>query len=223
MAEPGAEQQPTRVLIVDDHDLFRTGLSSLFASQSDFEIVAQASGGRMAIRLARELRPDVILMDLQMPDVGGEEATRAILEDDPSARIVILTVASDEPAVAGAIRAGACGYLVKDTPIDDVVTTVRAAARGGAWLSPEAAGALVDRVRRERAEPTVTGQDLESLSSRELEVLRLVAQGCENSEIARDLGISARTAKNHVSSILEKLELKNRVQAAVFAAQRGLV
>ena len=215
-------ERPVRIMIVDDHDLFRTGLSSLLASKPDFEVLAQASGGRMGVRLARELRPDVILMDLRMPDMGGEEATRMIVENDPDVRIVMLTVATDEAAVAGAVRAGACGYLVKDSPIDEVVEAARAAAQGVAWLSPDAAGALLLRVRREQSHPVMDPVAVESLTSREMEVLRLLAQGQENAEIASELGISARTAKNHVSSILAKLELTNRVQAAVFAVQNGL-
>jgi DNA-binding NarL/FixJ family response regulator len=209
-------------MIVDDHDLFRTGLSSLLGSKPDFEVVAQASGGRMAVRLARELRPDVILMDLRMPDLSGEEATRMIIEDAPEVRIVMLTVATDETAVAGAVRAGASGYLIKDSPIDEVVEAARAAAHGIAWLSPGAAGALLERVRREQARPVLDPDGLGSLTAREIDVLRLLAQGQENAEIASALGISARTAKNHVSSILAKLELSNRVQAAVFAVQNGL-
>jgi NarL family two-component system response regulator LiaR len=201
---------PIRVLIVDDHDLFRIGLSSLLNAQEDFEVVAQASGGRRGIRLARELRPDVILMDMRMPDLSGEEATRAIVGHDPSIRIVMLTVASDEATVAGAVRAGAGGYLVKDSPIDDVADAVRAAE------------ALLDRVRAERAEPERDPFVLQVLTARELEVLRLLVQGRENSEIAAELGISNRTAKNHVSAILAKLALSNRVQAAVFAVQHGL-
>jgi DNA-binding NarL/FixJ family response regulator len=213
---------PIRVLIVDDHDLFRTGLSSLLNAQDDLEVVAQASGGRMGIRLARELRPDVILMDMRMPDLSGEEATRAIVEHDPSIRIVMLTVASDEATVARAVRAGAGGYLVKDSPIDDVSDAVRAAARGDAWLSLAAAEALLGRVRAERAEPKRDPFGLQVLTARELEVLRLLMQGRENSEIAAELGISNRTVKNHVSAILAKLALSNRVQAAVFAVQHGL-
>jgi two-component system, NarL family, nitrate/nitrite response regulator NarL len=215
-------QNSVRVMIVDDHDLFRTGLSSLLASKPEFEVVAQASGGRMGVRLAHELKPDVILMDLRMPDLGGEDATRLIIEDNPDVRIVVLTVATDENAVAGAIRAGACGYLIKDSPIDEVVDAARAAARGIAWLSPGAAGALLERVRREQSQPVFDAGAMDALTTREVEVLRLLARGQENSEIATELGISSRTAKNHVSSILAKLELQNRVQAAVFAVQHGL-
>jgi len=211
-----------RLMVVDDHDLFRSGLASLLSSQEDVEVVAQASGGRMAIRLAHELRPDVILMDLNMPDVNGDEATRAILERDPDVRVVMLTVAADDTAVAGALRAGARGYLVKDSPIDDVADAVRAAARGEPWLARRAAEALLERIRAEAPEPVRDPAGLESLTARELDVLRLLARGYENAEIAAELGISSRTAKNHVSAILAKLELSNRVQAAVYAVQHGV-
>jgi DNA-binding NarL/FixJ family response regulator len=211
-----------RVMVVDDHDLFRAGLSSVIASRPGFEVVAQASGGRMAVRLARELRPHVILMDLQMPDLGGEDATRMIMTNDPDARIVVLTVSDDENAVAGVIRAGACGYLIKDAPIDEIVDAARAVAGGIAWLSPQAAGALLDRVRREHERPQFDASALDALTGRELEVLRLLAQGEENGAIASELGISPRTVKNHVSSILAKLGVTNRVQAAVFAVHRGV-
>lgn len=217
-----AVEREIRVMVVDDHDLFRAGLSLVLASKAGFEVVAQASGGRMAVRLARELRPQVILMDLRMPDLDGEDATRMIVEDDPGARIVVLTVADDENAVAGAIQAGACGYLIKDAPIDEVVQAARAAAGGIGWLSSQAAGALLERARREAEKSRYDPSALDSLTSRELEVLRLIAQGQENSEIAVGLGISPRTVKNHVSSILAKLGVTNRVQAAVFAVQRGV-
>jgi DNA-binding NarL/FixJ family response regulator len=216
------DQAPVRVLVVDDHDLFRTGLSSLLSAQPDFEVVAQASGGRPAVRLARELAPDVVLMDLRMPDLSGEEATRRIVQNDPRARVVVLTVASDQDAVTGAVRAGACGYLVKDSPVDEVVEAARAAAAGRAWLSSRAAVALLEHVRRDEGAPAPDHEALAALSARELEVLRLIARGYENTEIAEALTISARTAKNHVSSILTKLGLSNRVQAAVFAVQNEI-
>jgi DNA-binding NarL/FixJ family response regulator len=216
------DDTPLRVLIVDDHDLFRTGLASLISAEADLEVAAQASGGRMAVRLARELRPDVVLMDLRMPDLSGEDATREILAEDPDARVVILTVVADADSVASAVRAGACGYLVKDSPLDEVVTATRAAAGGSAWLSSRAASAVLEHLRREEPEPEIDRTAFDSLTSRELEVLRHVARGLENIEIASELGISSLTAKNHVSSILTKLELSNRVQAAVFAVQHQL-
>jgi DNA-binding NarL/FixJ family response regulator len=211
-----------RVLVVDDHDLFRAGLASLLAMQGDIEVVAQASGGRMGVRLAEELRPDVVLMDLRMPDLEGPEATREILERDPSARVLVLTVASDDTDVEAALEAGACGFMAKDTPVEGVAVAVRAAAQGVAWLSPRAAELVLGRVRQRPAEPGTDGGLEEQLSARELDVLRLIARGMENAEIAEALNISPRTAKNHVSNILAKLGLPSRVQAAIYAVRRGL-
>lgn len=212
----------TRVLVADDHDLFRVGLASALAAYEDIEVVAQASGGKMAVRLATELRPDVILMDLRMPNLDGLEATTKILKADPSARVVVLTVAAGEADVTAAITAGASGYVIKDAPIDDVISAIRAAVSGTAWLSPRAARAVLDRMRREHVQ---AGPALETrgdqLSPRELEVLELVARGLDNNKIATELCISPRTAKNHVSSILSKLGVTNRIQAAVYW-RRGL-
>jgi len=226
MATEPAERERVRAqirtLIVDDHDLFRAGLSSLLAASEGIEVVAQGSGGKMGVRLARELKPDVILMDLRMPDLDGIDAIRAIIADDPAARIIALTVASDERDVTAAVVAGACGYLVKDAPVDDVAIAVRAAASGETWLSPRAAGVLLERVRRSNIESEPQIEVTAELSPRELEVLLLVAQGLENSEIAAQLGISPRTAKNHLSSILGKLGMTNRIQAAIYAVRSGL-
>jgi DNA-binding NarL/FixJ family response regulator len=211
-----------RVLVVDDYDLFRTGLTSLLAAEPDIEIAAQASGGRAAIRLASELQPDVVLMDLRMPDLGGADATREILTRRPSTRVVVFTVLSEDEHVQEAMQAGACGFLAKETPIDEVITAVRAAARGVAWLSPRAAEVVLGRVRRAEREQVPDDERIKSLSPRELGVLQLIARGMENSEIAEALDISPRTAKNHVSSILAKLGLPSRIQAAVFAVRHGL-
>jgi DNA-binding NarL/FixJ family response regulator len=221
-AAKGTAKPPIRVLVVDDHDLFRAGLASVLASHPDLEVIAQASGGGMAIRLARELSPDVVLMDLRMPDLDGAAATREILARRPETRVLALSVASEESDVAAAVVAGACGYLLKDSPIDDVVEAVRAAARGVAWLSPRAAEALLDRIRRDYVEPGSAPELEQDLSPRELEVLQLVARGLDNAEIAAELSISPRTAKNHVSSILSKLDVPNRIQAATYAVRSGL-
>ena len=222
MNEVELQDGPIRVLVVDDHDLFRTGMSSLLSSQPDIEVVAQASGGRMGVRLASELRPDVVLMDLQMPDLGGDLATREVLERNPAARVVVLTVLSGDEDVVAAMEAGACGFLAKDTPIDDVIVAVRCAAQGAAWLSPRAAEVVLKRLRRTEEEQPPVLDPVVELSARELEVLRLIARGLENSQIAETLNISPRTAKNHVSNILAKLGLPSRVQAAIYAVRSGL-
>jgi DNA-binding NarL/FixJ family response regulator len=222
MTEGGPDSTAIRVLVVDDHDLFRTGLASLLDAQPGIEVVAQASGGQTGVRLAAELAPDVVLMDLRMPDLDGPSATRAILERSQSARVVALTVVADEAAVAAAVEAGSCGFLAKDTPIDGVVAAVRAAAQGAAWLSPRAAEVVLGHLRRNGRESGPETSLSEELSARELDVLRLLARGMENSEIAAALNISLRTAKNHVSNILAKLGLPSRVQAAIYAVRHGL-
>ena len=211
-----------RLLIVDDHDLFRTGLAMLLNAQRRIHVVGQASGGHSGVRLTHELKPDVVLMDLRMPDLGGVAATRAIVERNPGARVVALTVASEDTDVAAVMTAGACGFLVKDAPVDDIAGAVRAAAQGAAWLSPRAAEAVLSRVR---GPSTGTGDGPtpgKGLTPREQDVLRLVARGLENVEIATKLDISPRTAKNHVSSILKKLGVPNRIQAAICAVCHGL-
>ena len=218
----GTPAAPIRVLVVDDHDLFRAGLASVLASHARIEVVAQASSGRAGVRLAAELRPDVVLMDTPMPDLDGPMAMQQILAHNPEVRVLALTVASDERDVTSALVAGACGYVLKDSPIDDVVDAVRAAARGIVWLSPRAAETLLERIRRDYVERDESPEPDPDLSPRELEVLRLVARGLDNAEIAKKLSISPRTAKNHVSSILGKLEVPNRIQAATYAVRSGL-
>lgn len=218
-----ALQKPIRVLVVDDHDLFRVGLASMLSAHEDIEVVAQASRGNMGVRLAGELRPDVVLMDMRMPDLSGPEATRAIIEHDDSVRVVALTVMAEESDIADEVGAGACGYLLKDSPIEDVVAAIRAAADGTAWLSPRAAQTLVDRIRRGHKDAVHIAGDDRALSPREIEVLQLVADGLDNNEIAAQLFISPRTAKNHVSSILSKLGVSNRLQAAIYAVRSGLI
>lgn len=216
------DTESVRLLVVDDHDLFRTGLTSLLSAEPGIEVVGQASGGRMGVRLAAELRPDVILMDVRMPDLSGPEATRMILDRTPETRILALTVASEDSDVSAVLQAGACGFLAKDTPVDSLVVAVHAAASGAAWLSPRAAEVVLGRIRSTISAPEPEVSALEQLSDRELDVLRLVASGMENAEIAAELNISPRTAKNHVSNILTKLGLPSRVQAAVYAVRQGI-
>jgi len=211
-----------RVLVVDDHDLFRAGIASLLGTEPDIQVVAQASGGRAGIRLAAELRPDVVLMDLQMPDLDGTEAIREIVDGRPSTRVIALTVLSGDQDVESAVQAGACGFLAKETPIEEVAAAVRAAAQGGAWLSPRAAEVVLGRVRRADLRPPSPSPAVEQLSPRELDVLRLIARGMENAEIAESLQISPSTVKNHVSSVLTKLGLPSRIRAAIYAVRSGL-
>jgi DNA-binding NarL/FixJ family response regulator len=218
-ASPGAR---IRTLVVDDHDLFRLGLVSALSAYDDIEVVAQASRGRMAVRLAAELRPDVVLMDLRMPDLAGPDAARRILDQGGSARIVMLTVSAAESEIAAAMNAGVSGYLLKDAPIHEVTGAIRAAAEGNAWLAPRAARTVLDRIWRDPAAIAREPEPEVQLSPRETQVLRLVARGLDNNAIASEMCISPRTVKNHVSSILEKLGVDNRIQAAVYAVTHGL-
>ena len=222
MNEVPIDNAQIRVLIVDDHDLFRTGLVSLFKSQRDIEVVGQASGGRIGIRLANELRPDVVLMDLRLPDIGGAEAILAIVEAHPCVRVLALTAVSEPAAIAAAIRAGAGGFLAKDTPVEEVVVAVRAAARGAAWLSACAAEVVLGQLRKSDSGAGAERAAVDHLTPREREVLRLIARRLDNVEIAGELGISPRTAKNHVSNILSKLGLARRIQAAIYAVKEGI-
>jgi len=212
-----------RVVLVDDHTLFRRGLGRLL-EQHDIEVVGEASHGRAAVQLASELRPDVIVMDLSMPLMSGVEAIERIVGADPEARIVVLTITAEDNEVLDALLAGACGYLLKDASGDEVVAGVHAALAGDSMISPRIAGRLVARLRetgRSRAEQE-RELDVE-LTTREVEVLKLVAHGKENSAIAQELYISPKTVKNHIASILEKLAIENRIQAAVVAVKSGLV
>ncbi len=211
------------VLLIDEHDLFRTGLATILQAEPGMEVVAQASRGRLGVRLARELRPDVVVTELNMPGLDGAETIRAIHEEAPASRVIVLTAKSDEQDVASAVIAGACGYLIKDSPVTDVLAAIRAAANGDSWLSPRAAAAALGRIRRNHIESSQEWHLLEQLSPRELEILRLVARGLDNAGIAAELGISPRTAKNHLSKILAKLLVSNRVQAAIYAVRHGIV
>jgi DNA-binding NarL/FixJ family response regulator len=215
-------QPGIKVLVVDDHDLFRVGLASMLASQPEIDVVGQASSGRMGTRLAGELKPDVVLVDIRMPDMDGPEVTSAILATNPSIRVVMLTVLAGERDIADAVSAGACGYLLKDSGIGDVVAAIHAAASGNAWLSPRALRALLERMQRTEAAVQPAPDAEAQLTERELEVLQLLARGLGNNEIAAALYISPPTAKKHVSSILGKLGVSNRVQAAIYALRYGI-
>jgi DNA-binding NarL/FixJ family response regulator len=209
------------VLLVDDHDLFRTGLRNLLEEQG-VDIVAEASSGSEALQHVRESAPDVVVMDLNMPRMDGIDATSEIMKSEQPPIVLVLTVSTTNDDVLDAIAAGASGYLLKDAAADEIVNAVRSANAGGSTLSPTIAGAVVRRVR-EHSSNVEQPEALLALSDRETEILRLVAQGRDNTEIAQELYLSPSTVKNHVSSILEKLGVDSRVQAAVRAARAGIV
>ncbi len=209
------------MVLVEDHVLYRRGLTRLL-EQHDIDVVGEASHGRAAVQLASELRPDVIVTDLSMPLMSGVEAIGRIVAADPDARIVVLTVTGEDDEVLDALLAGACGYLLKDASADEVVAAVHAALAGDSMISPRIAGRLVARLR-EAGRPRAERELDVDLTTREVEVLKLIAHGKENSAIAQELYISPKTVKNHVASILEKLAIENRIQAAVAAVKSGLV
>jgi DNA-binding NarL/FixJ family response regulator len=211
-----------RVALVDDHELFRAGLRDLL-EEHGFDVVGEASTGEDAIELASDEIPEVVLMDVSMPGIGGVEAARRIRIDSPHTRVVMLTVSADEEDVNEAIMAGASGYLLKDAPIEEIVAGVGAAARGEGLLSPAIAGLLLERMRADELRSELPLETRPHLTDREEEVLRLMAAGKENAEIATALFTSPHTVKTHVSNILAKLEVENRLQAAVYAVRRGLV
>jgi DNA-binding NarL/FixJ family response regulator len=203
-----------RVLIVDDHALVRAGLERLLATVEDVEVVGGAADGAQAVALAADNHPDVVLMDLSMPDHDGVEATRRIRAADPAVRVVALTSFSDRERILDALDAGMLGYLLKDADPEELVRGIRAAARGEAPIAPKAALALLD----ERA----AGRETHELSSREREVLALVAQGLPNKLIARRLGIAETTVKAHLTSIFQRIDVTDRTQAALWAKRHGL-
>jgi len=209
-------------LVVDDHDLFRTGLRSLLEEEGF--TVADSSGGDAAIRRAASFGPDVVVMDMNMPGMSGIEATPLVLEAAPAASVLMLTIATDGSRVFEAVRAGASGYLLKDAELSDIVAGVRAAAAGHSAIAPRVAGAIVASVREQDArQPGSPVPSRIDLSPRERSVLELLARGCDNAEIAQRLYLSQSTVKSHISRLLDKLGVTNRVQAATFAVRNGLV
>ena len=209
-------------MLVDDHDLFRTGLHNLLEERAGVTVVAEGANGFDAVRLVRELAPDVVVMDLNMPGMSGVEATRQISSRSPLTRVIALTISDDDADVMDAIVAGACGYLLKDSSIDEVVTGIRSAAAGASLISPTIAAKVLRRVRASTTDEVMAVAIRTELSDRELEVLRLVANGKDNGQIAAELVISPKTVKNHISNILMKLQIQNRIQAAVYAVKSGL-
>ena len=210
------------MLLVDDHDLFRTGIRTLLEGQG-LQVVGEADNGHSALQLTSELAPDVIIMDLKMPGLTGVETTRRISGMSPLARVVVLTISADDEDVMNAVMAGACGYLLKDASIGQLLAGIRAAAAGESLISPQIAAKLLQRLRAGGADEVAAETIRAELSDRELEVLRLIANGKDNAEIAKELFISPKTVKNHISNILMKLQIDNRIQAAVYAVRSGIV
>jgi NarL family two-component system response regulator LiaR len=208
--------QTIRVMLVDDHNVVRSGLATFLKAYDDLELVGEARNGREAVDLCRQKKPDVILMDLMMPEMDGITATRAIMVETPGVKIIAMTSFEDEQLVQGVLAAGAISYLLKNVTSDELAKAIRDAVSGRSTLSPEAASALVHATRP-------TKQPTYDLTEREMEVLNLVAQGHSNQQIAETLVISVATVKAHISSILSKLEVSSRAEAIAFAIKHKLV
>ncbi len=227
--QPSAADQapvadPIRVLVVDDHALFRRGLEMVLAQEPDIEVVGEAGDGAEAVALATSSTPDIVLMDVRMPRRGGIDATTAIKGAVPSAKIIMLTISDEEGDLYDAIKAGAMGYLLKEIPIDEVAVAVRAVYGGQSLISPSMASKLLTEFAS-MVRKTDERQPLASprLTDREMEVLRLVAKGLNNRDIAKQLFISENTVKNHIRNILEKLQLHSRMEAVVYAVREKLL
>jgi DNA-binding NarL/FixJ family response regulator len=216
-----AQASRLRVVVVDDQELVRNAVKQ--SLDGEVEIVGEAEDGETAVRLVTELAPDVVVMDLGLPGMTGIEATRKLATVAPVTRVLVLTGSGEQHDVLDAIMAGACGYLLKDAKSEEIADGVRAAAAGESVISRSVAGRLLDQVRGRDSNADPGDAIRATLTERELEVLKLVASGKENNEIARDLFISPKTVQNHISSILAKLQLENRIQAAVHAVRSGIV
>jgi len=209
-----------KILICDDQAVIRDGLEMLLKLEQDFEIVGAAQDGAEAVELAAQKSPDLVLMDLKMPGTNGIEATREIRAKFPNVKVLVLTTYDDDEWLFDAIRAGASGYLLKDTPRHKIIEAIRGTVEGRSFLDPAIAGKLINQVASNQKQPTSVLA--EKLTERELDVLRLIAKGFNNSDIAGQLHLSEGTVRNHVSAILEKLGVSDRTQAAVAAIQHGL-
>ena len=211
-----------RILLVDDHSLFRSGIKALLDSQQDFEVVGEASDGLEGVKRAKQLQPDVVLLDLHMPNTSGLEALQMLSEDVPTAEVLMLTVSEDGQDLMQALRSGARGYLLKNSEIDFLVNAIRQAHKGESVMSPQMAATLVEAVREPIIEPEAK-QPTAKLTPRESQIIVMLASGESNKGIARTLDLAESTVKIHVQGILRKLNLTSRVQAAVYAVEHGLV
>jgi DNA-binding NarL/FixJ family response regulator len=210
-----------RVLLVDDDQLMRAGLRAVLSSDADIEVVGEAATGRAAVARVRALRPDLVLMDVRMPDLDGIAATREVLATSPDVKVVILTTFEDDDYIFGALSAGASGFLLKRTSPEELLAAIHTVAAGDSLLSPSVTRIVLERLARQPA-PQVAGSAVADLTPREREVLGLVARGLSNGEIAAALVIEESTVKTHVKRILGKLGLRDRIQAVIFAYESGI-
>lgn len=224
--------ETTKIVLADDHQLFREGVKRIIELESDMEVIAECADGEEVITVCRNLLPDIVLMDINMPNVNGVEATQAVREHCPDTRVIVLSIHDDEAYVFETLRTGASGYLLKDMEAEDLVEAVRLVARGDAYIHPKVTGKLIDEFRRlsdgEGASGRFRTMPLNSgwrnvLTRREMEVLKLMAEGRSNRAIGEHLFISEKTVKNHVSSILQKMDVQDRTQAVVKAIKSGWV
>jgi DNA-binding NarL/FixJ family response regulator len=213
---------PIRVLLVDDDDLMRAGLRAVLSSDASVEVVGEADNGRAAVQRARAVRPDLVLMDVRMPDLDGIAATREVLATSPEVKVVILTTFEQDDYIFGALDAGASGFLLKRTAPEELLAGIHTVARGDSLLSPSVTRTVIDRMVRQPTPEIGSGRLLDELTPREREVLELVARGLSNGEIAAELVIEESTVKTHVKRILMKLRLRDRIQAVIFAYDSGL-
>lgn len=211
-----------RLMIADDHKLFREGIKALLAVTDDFEIVGEAEDGETAIKQCLELQPDIVLMDINMPGLNGIQSTRQILEKQPQTRIIMLTMLEDDASIFHAMQAGARGYLLKGADPAEVLSVIRAVAEGQALFGSAIATRLMNYFKELSAKPAVSGTPFPELTERELEILRLIAQGLNNQELAQKLVLSPKTVRNHITSIFSKLQVADRAQAIVRAREAGL-
>lgn len=212
-----------RIMLVDDHTLFRQGVKSLLAAHPDLEVVASAADGNEAIALARECRPDVILMDIEMPHCDGIEATRQIKRELPQVKIVALTVADNDETIFEMIKCGAQGYLLKDLEAQQLFDMLEGLRQGDAPLSGQIAARILEELTSPPSTADMPMEEVEPLTERELDVLALLVSGESNREIAQALTVTENTVKTHLTNILAKLHVRNRIQAAVYAATHGLI
>jgi DNA-binding NarL/FixJ family response regulator len=217
------DMPPLRVVLADDQVLFREGLRALLATQPSIEVVGEAENGEQVLRIVTEQHPDVVLMDVRMPIMDGVAATRRLKSDHANLQIILLTTFDDDEYVFEGLRAGAIGYLLKDAPVKQLIEALQMAARGETFLQPSIAAKLVAELKRQTASPASASTLIEPLTSREIEILRSVASGHSNREIAEQFVITEGTVKNHMTSILGKLGVRDRTQAVLKAQELRLV